>query len=388
MPTRIGWGAVILGVVLVGSVGPGVARASEGRGDPSETTRAMHDIFAAFTTLVAASQDEAVFTDPDERASLEAAFRTLSDRVARLDGHDDGLNPTHSRVRVSLATDVREAQDAFRGGHFESARFLVVQMAEDCFACHSKLPVARRFDLGAEFLERPAVKALPLERRAMLAVAARQFDAALGLHEELLRSPALSPVQMDAMGVFENYLKLAIRVLDDLQRPIAALAAVRARDDVPRYLEVRLALWGETLAALAPEEGPALSRARRWVAAGRERTDFPGDSHGLVHFTIASRILHRYVDARPDDPIALSEAFYLLGLCEAHISHSLWVSETDYFLESAIRIAPGSEWARRAYEVLEEIFLLDFTGSAGTQLPPDVERRLADLRKLADGSEL
>ena len=57
----------------------------------------------------------------------------------------------------------------------------------------------------------------------------------------------------------------------------------------------------------------------------------------------------------------LAEAYYLLGVAESFISRTLWMSETEFFLETAIRLAPKSVSARQAYAFLEEYVLIRYT---------------------------
>ena len=81
-----------------------------------------------------------------------------------------------------------------------------------------------------------------------------------------------------------------------------------------------------------------------------------------------------------------SESLYLLGVAESHISRTLWMPETEFFLETAIRLAPQSVHARKAYTFLEEYILVGHTGSSGLHLPADIQARLAELRRLVNGS--
>jgi hypothetical protein len=48
--------------------------------------------------------------------------------------------------------------------------------------------------------------------------------------------------------------------------------------------------------------GEALPRARALIESGQHRNRFPADYQGLIHFVVASSLLHRYVDARPSRP--------------------------------------------------------------------------------------
>jgi hypothetical protein len=73
-------------------------------------------------------------------------------------------------------------------------------------------------------------------------------------------------------------------------------------------------------------------------------------------------------------------------MAESYIARSLWLPETAFFLETAIRLAPQSMSAQRAYTFLEELTIAGFTGSAGLPLPADVQQHLEELRRLAHGA--
>jgi len=49
-------------------------------------------------------------------------------------------------------------------------------------------------------------------------------------------------------------------------------------------------------------------------------------------------------------------------------------------------MAPGSDWAKRAYVVLEEETLADYSGSGGVHMPPDVRQELRELQRIAVGN--
>ena len=105
-----------------------------------------------------------------------------------------------------------------------------------------------------------------------------------------------------------------------------------------------------------------------------------------MHFVVASSLLHRFLNTQPADKGALAEAYYLLGITEASISRTAGLSETPFFLETAIRLDPTSAVAAKAYDVLNIYILTEYTGSLGTRMPPDVQEHLEELRRLRGGS--
>ena len=114
------------------------------------------------------------------------------------------------------------------------------------------------------------------------------------------------------------------------------------------------------------------------------RSFLPTDRAALVHYVVASTILHRYIESHPIGGPDIAEAYYLLGLTESRVGRAYWVSQADFFLETAIRMAPKQPFAEQAYALLEEETILEWSGSSGIHLPANVEQRLSELRELID----
>jgi len=108
----------------------------------------------------------------------------------------------------------------------------------------------------------------------------------------------------------------------------------------------------------------------------------PGGRAGLVQYIIASSLLHRLLDSGHATPAEAAEAWYLLGITEEGLNPGFWVSQGDFYLETAIRTDPKGPSAERAYALLEQSVVEGYSGSAGVNVPPEEEARLAELRKL------
>lgn len=374
-------------VLATGGLAVGLMGSPASAEEPEETRALMREIFAAFATLVQHADDAEAFASLDQREEIVRSLQALERNATRLEAHGQALSAAHRPVGRSFHDDVRRTLDHFVIGQYESARFLSAQLVENCFACHSKLPAGRGFAAGAQLLATEPIAILPLRRRALLAVAARQFDAALGLHEAYLADPHPSAVEIALSGALESYLKVALRVVDDRERALATLRTFRTRSDLPLYLEESVDGWIETLLAIDPHatEAGLLASAREQIEVGRLRTGYPGDRRGLVNFVLASRWLHQHLAGEELGREDRAETLLWLGLCEVHIGTSLWVSEAEWFLEGAIRAAPETQHARAAYTTLEAVFLEGYSGSGGTHLPLEIERRLAELRALVRG---
>ena len=191
-------------------------------------------------------------------------------------------------------------------------------------------------------------------------------------------------MRADLEGLLTDYLVVAIRVENDLPRARRTLEAFAARGDLPRYLERNVNAWIAELAELerSPGTEPPLEHARALLDEAQRRSDFPADRTVLVYDLVASGVLHRYVTGHREPSAQLAEAYYLLGVAESRIRRSAWLFESEFYLETAIRMAPASPFAQLAYAQLEEETLTGYSGSSGLHLPADVQANLEELRAL------
>jgi tetratricopeptide (TPR) repeat protein len=377
--------AAALTALVLAACADGLGRRAP-EADPATKT-VMAEILAALAVALPLSLSAERFTAPENQPALAESLAALRARAKELETHGASQDPGFALGSRSLARDAEEIVRRFDAGRLEEARFLLGTLVDDCVGCHSQLPSPRDSALGASLVETiDAARLTPLER-ARLEVATRQFERALESYEALLRSPGESPALLDLEGVPRDYLTVAVRVREDPERARETLEAFAKRPDVPSYLATLLAVWIRALGELrgALDARDPLAEAERVLEAGAALGRFPRDRAGLVHEVVASSLLHRYVSAGPSGTPEAARAYFLLGVSELRSGRPVWLSQAEGYLEMAIRTQPGSEWAKRAYVVLEEETLADYSGSGGVHVPPDVRQRLRALQRVAVG---
>jgi hypothetical protein len=168
-----------------------------------------------------------------------------------------------------------------------------------------------------------------------------------------------------------------------VERPRKAFELFAERDDMPITLKVLVDGWIESLKGLDLDaaKGNELAVARELVADAQLTMRFTSDRANLVDLVAAETLLHRYLQTNPSDTQNVAEAFYLLAVAESNVSRSYWISETPFLLERAIRLAPKSPTAPRAYEFLEEYTVSAYSGES---LPDGVQGRLEELRTMVE----
>lgn len=378
----------VVSVVLALIFAPPATAPCSGDRPVTGTQVTMQQLFRDLALVFRLSLEENRFEDASNRDEILASLYALAANAEQLEVHGRDADPSSEFFQRSLVRDANEAVMRFRQGQFQGTRFLIEQLIDNCFACHSRLPSDRTFQIGERFLEETPVETMTEESRARVQVAMRQFDDALDTYELLFASQELPASEIAATGAFEDYLRICLRVENDCERAVATFERFRRRPDVPLYLDDRLRGWSGDLERIGKKRAQA---ARDPLGCGRElirdaqyQSAFPNDPKGTVGFMVASGCLHRYLETPPEDDHRLAEACYLLGVAESHVSPSYWQSQTEALLEKAIRTAPRSVYGRMAFNFLEEYTVSGYTGSAGVNIPPDVEARLDELRSLVE----
>lgn len=351
---------------------------------PEEIRALMGQIFESLQTLLPLSVSDA-YADPRNRARIDSALERLATNAGALASHGRQKDAGFAYLGHHLAEDARSIQTSYESGDLERSRFLLQQLTEYCITCHSRLPSPGDAAVSEHFVDHGTLAALPLEERASLLIATRRFDEALATLERLFASRSVHAAEL--LSPLTDYLIVSIRVKGDRKRPLETLQTFSRRPDLWRNLRLDVARWIADLKQLSQEElsGADPATAKRLLEEAKTMISFPGDRAALVHYVVASGILHRYAEAHARDASPdLAETYYYLGLVESRIGRDYWISQSGMFLESSIRLAPGEPFAEQAYALLEEEIILGYSGSGGVHVPPDLEQNLDELRRLID----
>ena len=349
-----------------------------------EATRAtMRQIVDSLAFVLPLSLGDEPFADPAQHRAILDALDALAKNGAELESHVQGRDLGFAFLSRSLARDMREIRDRYAAGRIGEARFLLLEVSDHCAACHSRLPDHREHPIGRRLVDDPRVAALDLDQRVELEVATRQFERALASYETLFADPQMSPADLDLQGHVDGYLEVAVRVQNDPARALRTFTALSKRKDLPAALRENVGAWIASLRELERRSFPGspLSAARTLIAEAQDTERHPDDRSALVVYLYASGLLNRFMTAPGVSSSELGEACYLLGVIESRIGRSFWLSQTEFYLEQAILLAPQRAFANDAYELLEEFLVSGYTGSEGAELPPDVRAHLDELRQ-------
>jgi tetratricopeptide (TPR) repeat protein len=354
----------------------------------SSVRESMQRIFSSMRLLLPASVDMDVFRDPARTDSIRDALVRVSESASAVAEHARSGDQGVRFLGRSLQQEAQRTIYLFDEGAYESAQFSILQMTEYCVECHSRSPIPSDSPLSKGFVSSEQFEQLELEERARLQFATREFEAGLDTLDRLFASRDVPAAEL--LGAATNYLVVSLRVKQDFERPVAALRTLASRPDLWTYLRLDVERWIEALGSLAPRvdlsKSAPIEDAVAILSDAREIIRFPSDRQALVHYVVASTILQRFIEQASTNT-EKARAYYLLGLTESRIGRSYWLALPEFFLETAIRLDPAGEAALQAYALIEEetYFAYSFDSEEGEiELPMDVERRLADLRRMIE----
>ena len=308
-------------------------------------------------------------TGMDNEAEIQARLQSLQDAAQSIDEHVQGRAASFQLISRSFEDSVNRLAAWYDHSQPEYSIYYLLDITQNCVACHAKLPSETNFRLGEDLLDSIDLTQLDPLEVAQLEVAVRQFDSARVTWESFFSDRQLDPVYFGYEDALIDYLLVNLQVFQDVERPTRTMTDLLTRDDVPYYLKRHLYMWIAHLSDLEAEiQGePNLENIRALYQRSNEMTDIPVGRDRVVYDVAVSALLNRLVETNTElAPAELSEIWYMLGVIDLRLRRgSRALPEAELLFESAIRAAPEEDTARRAYALLEEYTLYSLDQSLG-----------------------
>jgi hypothetical protein len=390
----------VLSALLLSLVGFGLGCTSKSKeADSSAETSAQAKAWPEKMQLLSKTMSELLplvaskkkFADPKNSEAIESRTETLRKLAHSVKaGPKPNADPSMQVVSHLMEEDITRALEALRSGNRDYARNVLRDTTSYCIQCHTQS------NNGPEFpkltLDVKVKDLAPLERAEFYA-ATRQFEPALETYREALGDPLLAKADAyDYETAARTALAISVRVHKDPKEASALVKTVRKNKALTPPLKTVSKQWEQSIQSWSKEKPTndatpqaRLIEAERLIAKAQKVQEFPLDHSQDITYFRASSILHELLQApdRSDDFSA--RALYLAGLAsEATRDMNFWtMHETMY--EQCIRLRPETEQARQCYSRLNDSVKLGYSGSAGTNIPPEIKRRLDSYRTLAFG---
>lgn len=285
----------------------------------------------------------------------------------------------------NLKDDLSRALLTFENGQYEYSRSVAKASMGHCFRCHSVGAPGASATWDLEEVNN--LNIAPIEKADLL-VATRKFDKALSYMENTLNSPEfLKAYSFDFESMLRRYLALIIRVENAPNRALAELDKIINRGDTPHYIAEQAQGWRQSLKNWINEKKRQPKNAADLLAQVEKRfknaksiQHFEKDHAGDVEYLRATSMLHQGMKLlkKTEDQ---ARALFLLGNAYEVLDElGSWNLHESYY-EACMFKLPKSPTAKNCYNRLEASLTMGYSGSAGTNLPPEEKERLRRLKE-------
>lgn len=376
-------GCVIAVSVWVGAENKNVKQTKQWRQKMQQLSQILSDLMPSIVS-------ETQFNDPANTARIQKDARQLAALAHAISPsskvYSPDADPSIPIMAQLFDQQAAKAVKQLESGHREYSRMLLRSTVSYCMACHSRniapnLPVVT---------VKPDTKSLSKYEKAILFAAIRDFDQAYKELNTIAGDPALAaedPLRWERAARIG--MAIAIRMQQDPKHAESIVKRIQVMPTAPANTKADAELWMASINEWQKEDRPkdmtpdflyrqAGELMRRAASSQRYPTDHSTD----VLYLRAILDIHQLLQMDPKGPHT-AEALYWAGYAyNALHDLNLWTLHEQYY-QACIRTKPHSVVAKKAYKEYDKSIRDNYTGSGGTEIPPDVIQHLKELRSLA-----
>jgi len=358
----------------------------------SPTTRLMDQLLSELIALKKFMISEDKFADPKNASEISAHLKAFA-KIAKDAGHDPALNKVNFKFsRQILENHIAETERIFRIGIKSYARAQLAATVSVCMSCHTQSPAS-----SVSFKDFNNFKTFTSELdQAEFLFAIQSYDKAMELYNKIIDEYPknnYNPHQIETS--FERQLTYLSRIKRQPQQAISLLKTRLKNKELPEYLQRNIAAWisqfekWENTPFIDPKsatdkqivEFAKKNIETKWTAKAMDATN-----PELVTYLRISGALFEYLQTYPKSKV-VPEILYWLAICDRSIDNNFYFSLADLYLRECITQYSKSPVAKRCYKEFKDQIIFGYTGSRGTDVPPEVKRDLDELKRLLESGD-
>lgn len=120
---------------------------------------------------------------------------------------------------------------------------------------------------------------------------------------------------------------------------------------------------------------------KKYLSPLEEIKEQKGLGDNDITLLISAGVLSKYLNDHPKTKSA-PQILYWLSVAERRLSNTYFFTISDLYLKDCIKLYPASPYAKKCYGLYEDNINFGFTGSGGTDVPPEEKTELTRLRSL------
>lgn len=345
----------------------------------------MNKAFNTLTELMPFILSEPQFKEKKNEAIIKKGLSDFENEF-KLAGHDEVLkNDLFAPSYKMMIESVRESKTAFSQGKKDYALWMLRDSISTCLECHTRLPAEHTssFQDGDIQIETAKFKD-PYELGVTYMIVRRFVDA----KEQFLRVIQDKLIKKEEFGYIKPFQQILMIEMKAKKDPVAMASFLRPFLDKKIATEElgELNHWYGRLEVLKNDN------VKKGIHSDKELKEFisrrlesiEGDLYDdkfKPDLLFASGLLSVYFFQNPQTKSA-PLLNYWLGKIEAELRKDDFLSSADLFLKQCIKKYPLHPIAKKCFVSLKENNEFMYSGSRGTEIPPEVKAELKELEAL------
>lgn len=267
------------------------------------------------------------------------------------------------------------AEQSFRGGQKDYSFWVLRATLNNCFSCHTQK------GLGATSYT-PDKNTHSDYARAEFLFLVRNYDEAIPLFVDLLSGYPKNKMSVENLeSSAQKLLFYLMRVSSDDLKSIALFDKVLKNEQLPQSLQTDILAWRKYLNVKKYRIEPVIkiNSSARLDAFMKSRSRIADSFRLSNQRSIAdldtTRFLYRLLE-QPSSQSFRPSVLYWLAFVEKDYRLSMFDMSAENFLIECIERYPNDPAAKKCFKAYKEMQVASFTGSRGTELPPDVVKKL------------
>ncbi len=350
----------------------------------------MDRIFSNLARITKYSLSEDEFKKKEHEAEIKQLLKDTTQSVKTATQQHELKNPIMKISGEVLATQFADAENAFNSGHKSYARWMVNSSLSICMSCHAQVSKANQpFDdlfRQNNFKEK--------YDQAELRFVLRNYDKALPMYTELIDNFPTNKLPVEKL---ETSLKRKVAIFARIKRdPAVAIQALEKdlkNKNIPKYLHKNIESWIALFNEWKKEKDVDVTKLTdseilKFIEKQMKKDVWDklqeSESPRSVTYLRVSGVLYDYMATHPITKIT-PEILYYLAICDHELNNNFFYSLAELYLKECVIKYPTSKIAKKCFLKYEDIITSSFTGSAGTDIPDDVQRELKTMSDKING---
>ena len=348
----------------------------------------MNKAFNALSNLIPYLTNRNEFMQKKNETLIKKQIKEM-ELAFKMAKHDTLLKEDLFAPSYSLVLDnISDSLGAFEKGNKDFAHWRLKQITSNCMDCHSRLPPthASSFQNGELVIEKDQFKD-PYNLGIAYLIVRRYPDAKSSLIRSI-QDKYIKKEFRDLILPFKQLLLIDTKILREPTNLIATFKTYRDKKETPEEVRTTLNQWLANLASWEKNnflktglnsENDVTTFIKQHLEPIKDKASFNGASD--VDLLFSTGLLSQYSFVHTDSKKG-PEINFWLGWAEKRLQRENFFGSGDLFLKQCIKKYPKHPIARDCYKEYQESVEFEFTGSGGTEIPPEVQKELNNLKSL------